>query len=199
MFTGIIKDIGTVMTVEQNGDTRFVIRTSLGTNAMELGASVACSGACMTVVDKGADWFAIDVSKESLSRTTMSAWKEGTKVNLEQSLQVGDELGGHFVTGHVDGIGFVDTVKPVGGSHEVVFNIPEELAPFIAEKGSITVDGVSLTVNGVENTFFWVNLIPYTWQHTTLGMLEESSQVNIEIDILARYIARAREAYKLNK
>lgn len=193
MFTGIITDIGTVESIKKNGDTRIAIRTSYDTNTLLTGASVICSGACMTVVDKGDGWFAIDVSQESLDRTNLGKWKAGSKVNLERSLRMGDELGGHIVTGHVDGLAVVDEILPVGDSHKLVLTAPESLKRFLAEKGSVTLDGVSLTVNGVEDNYFWLNLIPHTWAHTTLGLLSEGDEVNMEIDVLARYISRYME------
>lgn len=196
MFTGIIKDIGTVMTVTKSGDTRFNIHTSFDMTRIEYGASIACSGVCLTVVDKGPGWFAVDASEETLSRTSLGRWQEGTKINLERSLKVGDEIGGHYVMGHVDGVGTVDTIKPIGGSRELVITVPENLVRFIAEKGSIAVDGISLTVNGVEGSYFWVNIIPYTWQHTTLGNAKEGSQVNVEVDVWARYMARQYDSVK---
>jgi riboflavin synthase len=196
MFTGIITDIGTIESINKKGDTRMVIRTSYDTNTLLIGASISCSGACMTVVDKGDGWFAIDVSDESLSRTSMQDWRVGTKINLERALKVGDELGGHIMTGHVDGIAVVDEIMPVGDSHKLVVSVPVSLQYFVAEKGSVSLDGVSLTVNGVEGNVFWVNLIPHTWKHTTLGLLREGDELNMEIDVLARYIGRHMEARK---
>jgi riboflavin synthase len=194
MFTGIITDIGTIRSVEQRGDLRIVIETAYDTGAIAMGASIACSGACMTVVDKGAGWFAIDMSSESVSRTAPGLWVAGGKLNLERAMKIGDELGGHIVTGHVDGIGEVLGVCPEGDSHRVGIRVPENIAPFVAPKGSITVDGVSLTVNDVrdaeDGTHFSVNIIPHTWAVTTLGRLTAGAHVNLEIDILARYLAR---------
>jgi riboflavin synthase len=194
MFTGIITDIGTIRQVEQRGDLRIVIETAYDTGTIATGASIACSGACMTVVDKGAGWFAIDMSGESISRTAPGLWVAGGKLNLERAMKIGDELGGHIVTGHVDGIGEVLGVCPEGDSHRVGIRVPENIAPFVAPKGSITVDGVSLTVNDVrdanDGTHFSVNIIPHTWAVTTLGQLTTGAHVNLEIDILARYLAR---------
>lgn len=197
MFTGIITDIGIVRSVVKNGDTRMMIQTIFDVESIAIGASIACAGACMTVVEKGLDWFAVDVSDASLACTTLGSWKEGDKVNLERSLKVGDELGGHWVTGHVDGVATVGSIKAIGDSHELVFSAPPELLPFIAQKGSVTVEGVSLTVNAVEADEFQVNLIPHTWEHTTLGTLQTGDQVNVEIDVMARYIARQLETKNL--
>jgi riboflavin synthase len=194
MFTGIITDIGTIRSVEQRGDLRITVETAYDTATVATGASIACSGACMTVVDKGAGWFAIDMSGESVSRTAPGLWVTGGRLNLERSMKIGDELGGHIVTGHVDGIGEVLGVCPEGDSHRVGIRVPDGIAPFVATKGSITVDGVSLTVNDVRDadggTHFSVNIIPHTWAVTTLGQLTEGAHVNLEIDILARYLAR---------
>lgn len=193
MFTGIITDIGRVLARESRGDTRFRIRTSYETGSIAIGASIACSGVCLTVVQKGNDWFSVDVSAETLSRTTLGQWKDGTAVNLERSLRVGDELGGHIVSGHVDGVGDVIAATPDGDSLRLAFRAPGALAGFIAEKGSVAVDGASLTVNGVKDDVFDVNLIPHTRQVTTLGELGVGSRVNLEIDTLARYVARLQQ------
>jgi riboflavin synthase len=194
MFTGIITDIGTIRSAEQRGDLRLVIETSYDTATVAMGASIACSGACMTVVDKGPGWFAIDMSGESVSCTAPGMWVSGGKLNLERAMKIGDELGGHIVTGHVDGIGEVLGVCPEGDSHRIGIRVPESIAPFVAPKGSITVDGASLTVNDVrdaeDGTHFSVNIIPHTAAMTTLGALATGSHVNLEIDILARYLAR---------
>jgi riboflavin synthase len=194
MFTGIITDIGTIRSVEQRGDLRIVIETAYDTSTIATGASITCSGACMTVVDKGTGWFAVDMSGESVSRTAPGLWVAGGKLNLERAMKIGDELGGHIVTGHVDGIGEVLGVCPEGDSHRVGIRVPNNIAPFVATKGSITVDGVSLTVNEVrdaeDGTHFSVNIIPHTWAVTTLGRLTAGAHVNLEIDILARYLAR---------
>ncbi len=196
MFTGIITDIGTVRSAEQRGDLRLVIGCRYDMENVAIGASIACSGCCLTVVEKGADWFAVDLSAETVSRTAQGAWVTGAQLNLERALKVGDELGGHIVTGHVDGIGEVTNITSEGDSHRVTIRVPGDLAPHVAPKGSITVDGVSLTVNEVSDaggtTTFGVNLIPHTFAVTTLGQLREGSPVNLEIDVLARYLARMK-------
>ncbi len=193
MFTGIVTDIGTVVARETRGDTHFRIQTRYETASIDIGASIACAGVCLTVVQKGADWFAVDVSAESLSRTTLGNWKDGSAINLERSLKVGDELGGHIVSGHVDGVGEVVATRSEGDSLRIDFRAPASLAGFIAEKGSITIDGASLTVNGVDGAVFGVNLIPHTQQVTTLGKLKAGDKVNLEIDVLARYVARLQQ------
>jgi len=199
MFTGIITDIGTIRSREDRGDARLVIGTAYDTGTIDLGASIACSGACLTVVDKGADadghWFAIDASAETLARTAPGMWDAGRRLNLERALKIGDELGGHIVTGHVDDIGRIVSVEPVGDSVTVTVAAPAALAPHIAPKGSITVDGVSLTVNEVTDqpdgeAFFTLNIIPHTQEMTTLNEAAAGRPVNLEIDILARYLAR---------
>ncbi|MES2045022.1 MAG: riboflavin synthase [Pseudomonadota bacterium] len=200
MFTGIITDIGTIASVEARGDTRLVVKTAFDMASVDLGASIACSGVCLTVVDKGPGWFAVDVSGESIARTAADQWKQGRRLNLERAMKLGDELGGHIVTGHVDGVGSVVGVCAEGDSKKIGFSIPAALAPFLAPKGSVTVDGVSLTVNEVVDqddgtTHFAINLIPHTQAVTTLGALAPGSQVNIEIDVLARYLQRM-EAYR---
>ncbi len=199
MFTGIITDIGTIRSREDRGDTRLVIGTAYDTDGIDLGASIACSGACLTVVDKGADadghWFAIDASGETLARTAAGMWDAGRRLNLERALKIGDELGGHIVTGHVDAVGTIVSVIPVGDSVGVTVEAPAELAPHIAGKGSITVDGISLTVNEVTDqpdgsAHFTLNIIPHTQEMTTLNEAAAGRPVNLEIDILARYLAR---------
>ena len=198
MFTGIITDIGTVRSVEQRGDLRLTIGTSYDLSTVDLGASIACSGVCLTVVDKGEDWFAVDVSRESESRTAPGLWVEGARLNLERALRMGDELGGHIVTGHVDAVATVASVAEVGGSSTVTIEAPRELGRAIAAKGSIALDGVSLTVNTVEDegdrTRFTVNLIPHTADQTTLGGLTSGRQINREIDVLARYLQRMTDS-----
>ncbi|MEO5773650.1 MAG: riboflavin synthase [Sphingomicrobium sp.] len=198
MFTGIITDVGTVRSVEQRGDLRLVIGTGYDLNTVDLGASIACSGVCLTVVDKGDDWFAVDVSGETVSRTAESSWSEGTRLNLERSLRVGDELGGHIVTGHVDGIAQVVGTCPEGGSVRIGFSVPSEIGRSIAPKGSIAIDGVSLTVNDLRDadgtTHFSVNVIPHTAANTTLGAIAQGRQANVEIDVLARYLDRMMSA-----
>ena len=200
MFTGIISDVGTIESVETRGDTRLVVRTAYDTATVDLGASIACSGVCLTVVDKGPGWFAVDVSGETVSRTARDRWGQGRPLNLERAMKLGEELGGHIVTGHVDGVAEVVGVCADGDSKRIGFSVPAALAPFIAPKGSITVDGVSLTVNQVEDqadgaTHFSINLIPHTQAVTTLGALEAGQAVNIEIDVLARYLQRM-ESYR---
>ena len=198
MFTGIVTDIGTIRQIEQRGDLRVVVDTAYDTDTVDLGASIACSGVCLTVVDKGPHWFAVDVSGETTSRTAQGQWHEGRRLNLERAMKLGDELGGHIVTGHVDGIAEVIGVCAEGDSKRIGFRVTPDLAPFLAPKGSVTVDGVSLTVNdvrdeGVEEgggTHFAINLIPHTQAVTTLGALEPGVAVNIEIDVLARYLQR---------
>jgi len=194
MFTGIITDIGTIRSAEERGDLRLVIGCGYDMGGVDLGASIACSGVCLTVVDKGDDWFAVDVSAETQSRTPSPMWQEGAKLNLERALRVGDELGGHFVTGHVDGMGDVIEVAPEGGSIRLSIRAPAEIGPFIAGKGSIALEGVSLTVNDVNDgdggTIFGINIIPHTAGHTTLGQLAAGDRVNLEIDVLARYLKR---------
>ena len=192
MFTGITTDIGTVRSVEQRGDLRLVIACGYDMAGVELGASIACSGVCLTVVDKGDDWFAVDVSAETLSRTARDLWREGARLNLERPLRLGDELGGHIVSGHVDGLGFVSWANLENDSIRCSIKAPKRLAPFISEKGSIAVNGVSLTVNEVEDredgTYFGVNIIPHTAKNT--AMFDGGETVHLEIDVLARYIDR---------
>ena len=194
MFTGIVSDVGTIRSVEQRGDMRVVIDTAYDTAHVDLGASIACSGVCLTVVDKGVGWFAVDVSGETLSRTPPTQWQHGAPLNLERAMKLGDELGGHIVTGHVDGVGEVIGVCPEGDSRRIGIRVAPALAPFLAPKGSVTVDGVSLTVNEVadreDGTHFAINLIPHTQSVTTLGGLAMGVRVNIEIDVLARYLQR---------
>ncbi len=195
MFTGIITDIGRIRVVEPRSDTRVTIETAYDTAGVSLGASIACSGACLTVVDLGPGWFAVDVSGETLARTAQDRWVAGTPLNLERALKVGDELGGHIVTGHVDGVGRVVEYAAEGGSWRLTIEAPADLASYIAAKGSITVDGVSLTVNRVADvpTRLGINIIPHTAKHTTLGALRPGNTVNLEIDTLARYLGRMRE------
>jgi riboflavin synthase len=195
MFTGIVTDIGTVRSAEQRGDLRLVIGTDYNMETVELGASIACSGACLTVVDKGEDWFAVDLSGETVSKTASDHWREGARLNLERSLRLGDEIGGHIVTGHVDAVGNVVGVVPEGDSRRVAIAVPRTLGGMIAAKGSVALDGVSMTVNEVADgedgtSAFTVNVIPHTAQHTTLGELATDRQLNVEVDVLARYIDR---------
>lgn len=198
MFTGIITDIGTVTSVEQRGDLRMVISCNYDMDSVAIGASIACSGVCLTVVDKGEGWFAIDASAETISRTARGLWQNGARLNLERALKVGDELGGHIVTGHVDGIGQIIATDPVGDSWKVVVSAPAALAPYIAAKGSITVDGISLTVNEIEDqsdqtAHFTLNIIPHTAEMTTLDSVHVGREVNLEIDVLARYLKRMED------
>ncbi len=190
MFTGLITDIGEVRAVERETDARFVIGTAYDLAAVSIGASIACSGACLTVVEKGADWFSVDVSAETLSCTTLGEWQVGRRINLEKSLRLGAELGGHLVQGHVDGIAPVTDRRPDGESIRFEFEAPAELSRFIARKGSISLDGISLTVNEVAGRRFGVNIIPHTAKQTTLGTTELGQKVNLEVDLLARYVAR---------
>ncbi len=197
MFTGIITAVGAVRSLAPLGegaDMRLIIQTPWpDAGAIPIGASIACSGCCLTAVEVGSDWFAVEVSGETLSKTGLGGWAEGSRMNLERSLKVGDELGGHFVSGHVDGQGKVVSVTAENGSHRVSVEVPRELARFIAPKGSVAIDGVSLTVNEVSGATFGVNIIPHTWSETTLGGLRTGDAVHIEIDMLARYVARAAE------
>lgn len=200
MFTGIITDIGEIRAIEQRGDTRVVLGTRYDTETIELGASIACSGVCLTVVDKGADWFAVDVSAETLACSVLGDWAVGAPVNLERSLRVGDELGGHIVSGHVDGVADIIAIRPEGDSLRFTFRVAKALAPYIAAKGSVALNGISVTVNEVADnadgsTDFGVNIIPHTRENTTFGHAKAGDRVNVEIDVLARYVARlgARE------
>ena len=194
MFTGIVTDIGTVRSAEERGDLRLVIGCGYDMAGVALGASIACSGTCLTVVDKGEDWFAVDLSSETRSTTAAGLWQEGARLNLERALRMGDELGGHLVTGHVDGLGEVIGVCPEGDSLRIGIRVAAALGPMLAPKGSVTLDGVSLTVNDVrdelDGTHFAINLIPHTSQETTLGNIAAGRQLNVEIDVLARYLDR---------
>ena len=194
MFTGIVTDVGQVLAHEERGDLRLRIGCRYDMSEVALGASIACSGVCLTVVDKGPDWFAVDVSAETRARTAPGLWEEGARLNLERALRIGDELGGHIVTGHVDGIGAVISADQVGDSVAIVIAAGPEVAPYIATKGSVCIDGVSLTVNSVEpladGVRFGLNVIPHTAQHSTLGNLRAGREVNIEIDLIARYLER---------
>ena len=199
MFTGIVTAIGTITKVENKGDLRVVVSCPWDPAGMDIGASIACSGVCLTVVEKGGEpgdaWFAVDVSGETISRTPKDQWRADRRLNLEPALRLGDELGGHLVTGHVDAVGRIALAEDIGGSTRLEILASEEIAPLIAEKGSITVDGVSLTVNDVEDepngdVRFSLNVIPHTGEVTTLGDLSEGDAVNLEIDVLARYLKR---------
>ena len=193
MFTGIVTDVGKVRHIEKRGDTHLAISTAYDVSAIDMGVSIACSGICMTVVDKGSEkdrWFAVTASGETLSKTTLSHWKVGDPVNLERPMRVGDEFGGHIVTGHVDAVAEIVRVVPEGESTRMVFEVPVNLARFVAPKGSVALDGVSLTVNEVDGTRFGVNIIPHTFKVTTFGRAKPGSKVNFEIDLLARYVSR---------
>ncbi len=193
MFTGIITDLGRLRRLEQGGDRRLEIETSYDTGSIAIGASIACSGVCLTVVATGDAWFAVDVSKETLSRTTVDRWRPGTAINLERPLRLGDELGGHLVLGHVDGLAEVVDRRVEGDSLRFVLAAPSALSRFIAAKGSVALDGVSLTVNEVEGDRFGINIIPHTAAATTFGSLQVGQQVNLEIDMMARYLQRLIE------
>ena len=198
MFTGIITDIGQIKAIEPRGDLRVVITTAYDTTGLALGASVACSGVCLTVVAKAPGEFSVDVSGETTSRTASGQWVAGRRLNLERALKVGDELGGHIVTGHVDAVGRITGVTSVGDSTRIAIQVPRDIAPFIAPKGSVCLDGVSLTVNTVaDNTDgaeFSINIIPHTAQCTTFDTARAGDEINIEIDVLARYLARMQQS-----
>jgi riboflavin synthase len=198
MFTGIITDIGRISAVEARGDLRLTIATSYDTTGLAIGASVACSGVCLTVVAKAPSQFSVDVSHETQSRTAAGQWVAGRRLNLERALKVGDELGGHIVTGHVDAVGTIESVAPDGDSTRIAIQVPKAIAPFIAPKGSVCLDGVSLTVNTVTDNpagaVFTLNIIPHTASWTTFDSVKPGDEINIEIDVLARYLARMRES-----
>jgi len=198
MFTGIITDIGQIKAIEPRGDLRVVITTAYDTAGLAIGASVACSGVCLTVVAKAPGEFSVDVSGETTSRTAAGQWVTGRRLNLERALKVGDELGGHIVTGHVDAVGTVTQVDPVGDSTRIAIQVPRDIAPFVAPKGSVCLDGVSLTVNTVTDNDagaeFTINVIPHTALWTTFAAVTPGDQLNIEIDVLARYLARMKQA-----
>ncbi|MFD1344227.1 riboflavin synthase [Litorisediminicola beolgyonensis] len=194
MFTGIVTDIGEVRELHQRGDLRARIATSYVTSGIDLGASIACDGVCLTVVQTGADWFDVEISAETVSKTNIGAWSIGYRINLERALTVGDELGGHIVSGHVDGVAEVVSITDEGDSTRVRLRAPETLKRFIAPKGSVALNGTSLTVNEVEGAEFGINFIPHTKEVTTWGDVQEGDRVNLEIDTLARYVARLAEA-----
>ncbi|PJE34450.1 riboflavin synthase [Pseudooceanicola lipolyticus] len=196
MFTGIITDVGTVRSVEQRGDLRARIATSYDTGRIDIGASIACDGVCLTVVALGPDWFDVDISAETLAKSNIgrNRWAEGRPINLERALKVGDELGGHIVSGHVDGVAEVVEMQDEGDSTRIVLRAPAALAPFIAPKGSVALNGTSLTVNEVTGADFGINLIPHTKEVTTWGTVAVGDFVNLEVDTLARYVARLKEA-----
>jgi len=190
MFTGIVTDVGVVQSVAKIADVDYVVRTAYPVDEIAIGASIACDGCCLTVVERAEDWFKVSVSQETLSKTTLGRWRAGTRINLERALKVGDELGGHMVLGHVDGLARLVEVTPEEGSHRLLLEVPAALAKFIAPKGSVCLDGVSLTVNDVEGTRFGVNIIPHTWTVTALGDRRPGDDLNLEIDVLARYVQR---------
>lgn len=190
MFTGIITDIGEVRAVEPGGDTRFVIATRYPASEIALGASIACAGCCLTVTQTGADWFAVQASAETLAHTTLGDWRAGTRINLERALRVGDELGGHLLSGHVDGVAEIVGKRPEGDSMRFTVEVPAQYERAIAAKGAVALDGISLTVNEVEGRRFGVNIIPHTQAHTTLGAAVPGDRLNLEIDLVARYLAR---------
>ncbi len=193
MFTGIVTDVGQVAELEQRGDLLARIRTGYDTGGIDIGASIACDGVCLTVVRLGPDWFEVDISAETVSKTNIDAWAKGKGVNLERALRVGDELGGHIVSGHVDGLAEVIAVADEGDSTRVTLRAPEALAKYIAPKGSVALNGTSLTVNEVDGCDFGINFIPHTKEVTTWGEVAVGDQVNLEIDTLARYVARLAE------
>lgn len=193
MFTGIITDIGEVRALEKRGDLRARIGTSYDTAGIDLGASIASDGVCLTVVELGPDWYDVEISAETVSKTNLGDWVEGKKVNLERALKVGDELGGHIVSGHVDGVAELVAMKDEGDSTRFTFRAPEALAKFIAPKGSVALNGTSLTVNEVEGCAFGINIIPHTKEVTTWGQAKVGDAINLEIDTLARYVARLAE------
>lgn len=194
MFTGLVQDIGIIRSIDdRRGDVRIEIETNMNLAAVQMGASICCSGCCLTVVEKTENTFSVDVSAESLSKTIIGAWRVMTRINLEPSLKAGDEMGGHIVSGHVDTTARLLSVSPEGNSHRLVFELPRGYEKFIAPKGSVTIDGISLTVNEVDEHRFGVNIIAHTWDHTTLSDRAVGDKVNIEIDILARYVARMME------
>ena len=193
MFTGIITDMGRVRAVEHRGDLWARIGTGYDTATIEIGASIACNGVCLTVTATGGDWFDVDISAETVSKSTLGDWREGSVVNLERALKVGDELGGHIVSGHVDGVAEILSTREEGDSTRYLFRAPDALARFIAPKGSVALDGTSLTVNEVEGATFGVNIIPHTKSVTTWGALQAGGRVNLEVDTMARYVARLQD------
>jgi len=194
MFTGIVTDMGEIRDLDQQGDLRVRIGTSYDTSTIDMGASIASDGVCLTVIDLGPDWYDVQVSAETVSKTNLAAWAVGRRVNLERALRVGDELGGHIVSGHVDGVAEVISITDEGDSTRFQFRAPEDLAKFIAPKGSVALNGTSLTVNEVQGAVFGINVIPHTKQVTTWGQVAEGDLVNLEIDTMARYVARLAEA-----
>ncbi len=193
MFTGIITDIGEIRDIQQNGDMRARIGTRYDTAGIDMGASIASDGVCLTVVELGADWYDVEISAETLSKTNINAWTVGKRVNLERALKVGDELGGHIVSGHVDGVAELIELRDEGDSTRMTFRAPDALARYIAPKGSVALNGTSLTVNEVDGTCFGINVIPHTKEVTTWGDIAVGDQINLEIDTLARYVARLKD------
>ena len=193
MFTGIVTDIGEIRELEQRGDLRARIGTGYDTATIDIGASIACDGVCLTVIALGEDWFDVEISAESVARTNIAAWTVGSPVNLERSLRVGDELGGHIVSGHIDGVAEITGATEEGDSTRIVLQAPPELARFIAPKGSVALNGTSLTVNEVDGATFGVNIIPHTKAVTNWGTVKVGDLVNLEVDTMARYVARLRE------
>ena len=196
MFTGIVTDMGEVLELEQKGDLRARIGTEYDTSRIDIGASIACEGVCLTVIALGTmprNWFDVEISAETVSKTNLTDWKVGKRLNLERALKVGDELGGHIVSGHVDGVAEVVGVRPEGDSLRVTFRAPEALAKFIAPKGSVALNGTSLTVNEVEGRDFGINFIPHTQKVTTWGEVALGDKINLEVDTMARYVARLRD------
>ena len=194
MFTGIITDVGSVEVLEKKGDLRARIGTAYDMSTVDMGASIACDGVCLTVVGKGAGWFDVDISAETISKTNLDLWVSGKPVNLERALKVGDELGGHIVSGHVDGVAEIIAMKDEGDSTRCTLRAPAALAKFIAPKGSVALNGTSLTVNEVHGVDFGINFIPHTKERTTWGVAKVGDRVNLEIDTLARYVARLNES-----
>ena len=190
MFTGLIQDIGTIRSIDKSGDWCLVVDTNFDMTVVPIGASICCGGCCLTVIEKTDNSFSVEVSHESLGKTNLINWREGTRINLEPSLKLGDELGGHFVFGHVDGVSTLTSIQKEADSYRLKIKPPQDLIRYIASKGSVTLDGISLTVNEVDEDTFGVNIIPHTWEHTTLCDRTEGDILNIEIDMLARYVAR---------
>lgn len=195
MFTGIITDIGEIVDIEQRGDLKARIKTGYETDGIDLGASIACDGVCLTVIALGPDWFEVEISAETVSKTNIghNHWETGHKINLERALKVGDELGGHIVSGHVDGLAKITSIQDEGDSTRVTFAAPDHLAKFIAPKGSVALNGTSLTVNEVEGASFGINFIPHTKQNTTWNSMQVGDAINLEIDTMARYVARLQD------
>jgi len=196
MFTGIITDMGEITAIDKSGDWKIRIQTGFDMNTVPIGASIACSGVCLTVIEKDAASFLVQVSQETLNKTAVGDWFIGKKINLEQSLKMGDELGGHLVFGHVDGLAEVVSITPVKDSHEIIFALPDNLKHLVAAKGSVALDGTSLTVNDVNDNQISINIIPHTWNVTSFGQIKQGQKVHVEADMLARYVARILEIKK---